>query len=214
MDQEFQLKTQSGHPFLEVVSALQKEIRRANERAAVYWAFELIPRFEGYLWKRLKVVANEDVGIAAPEIFAAIQALAEQYFEMRQKKDGSCTLAVTNAVLLLCRAKKTRVADHLTIITEQTKARELSGDQGPIPIPDYALDMHTLRGRQMGRGLDHFRTEGAKLVGRDESVKDPYADEAYRLLRHGKKWPLEPWPAQKREAKDKPEDPEANGSLF
>ena len=210
----FHLKTQGGYEFLDVASALQKEIRRANERAAVYWAFELIPRFEAYLWKRLKVVANEDVGIAAPTIFAAIQALAEQYFEMRSKKDGSCTLCVTNAVLLMCRSPKTRVADHLTIITEQTKAREADGSQAPIPIPDYALDMHTRRGKSMGRGLDHFRTEGAKLIGRDESVKDPYADEAYRLLRHGKKWPLEPWPAPKHGPKEKPEDPEANGSLF
>ena len=31
-------------------------------------------------------------------------------------------------------------------------------------IPDYALDMHTMKGKAMGRGLDHFRTEGAKLV--------------------------------------------------
>ena len=211
---EYELKTQGGHAFLEVVSALQKEIRRANERAAVYWAFELIPRFEAYLWKRLKVVANEDVGIATPTIFAAIQTLSEQYFEMREKKDGSCTLCVTNAVLLMCRAKKTRVADHLTIIVEQIKARELSGDQVPLPIPDYALDMYTLRGRQIGRGLDHFRTEGAKLVGRDETIEDPYVDEAYRLLHHGKKWPLEPWPMPKREPKEKPETSGGEGSLF
>ncbi len=31
-------------------------------------------------------------------------------------------------------------------------------------IPDYALDMHTMKGKAMGRGLDHFRKEGAKLV--------------------------------------------------
>ena len=31
-------------------------------------------------------------------------------------------------------------------------------------IPDYALDMHTMKGKAMGRGLDHFRSEGAKLV--------------------------------------------------
>jgi hypothetical protein len=33
-------------------------------------------------------------------------------------------------------------------------------------IPDYALDMHTMKGKAMGRGLDHFRKEGAKLVNR------------------------------------------------
>ena len=31
----------------------------------------------------------------------------------------------------------------------------------------------------MGRGLDHFRKEGAKLV--PEPTADPYEDEAYRL---------------------------------
>jgi hypothetical protein len=30
-------------------------------------------------------------------------------------------------------------------------------------IPDYALDMYTMKGKAMGRGLDHFRSEGAKL---------------------------------------------------
>jgi hypothetical protein len=32
----------------------------------------------------------------------------------------------------------------------------------------------------MGRGLDHFRTEGARLIPPPTS-DDPYEDEAYRL---------------------------------
>ena len=37
--------------------------------------------------------------------------------------------------------------------------------EGFVPvIPDWALDQHTTEGRRMGRGLDHFRSEGAKLV--------------------------------------------------
>src|SRR4029077_5973542 len=47
-------------------------------------------------------------------------------------------------------------------------------------IPDYALDMHTRKGKAMGRGLDHFRKEGAKLVP-EPTADDPYEDEAYRL---------------------------------
>ena len=47
-------------------------------------------------------------------------------------------------------------------------------------IPDYALDMHTMKGKAMGRGLDHFRKEGAKLVP-EPTADDPYEDEAYRL---------------------------------
>jgi hypothetical protein len=49
-------------------------------------------------------------------------------------------------------------------------------------IPDWANDQHTLAGREMGRGLDHLRTEGAKLVP-PPTGDDPYDDEAYRLWR-------------------------------
>ena len=47
-------------------------------------------------------------------------------------------------------------------------------------IPDYALDMHMMKGKAMGRGLDHFRKEGAKLVP-EPTAPDPYIEEAYRL---------------------------------
>ena len=43
-----------------------------------------------------------------------------------------------------------------------------------------ALDQHTLAGRKLGRGLDHFRAEGAKLTP-PPTEPDPYEDEAYRL---------------------------------
>jgi len=45
-------------------------------------------------------------------------------------------------------------------------------------IPDYALDMQTMKGK--GRGLDHFRTEGARLIP-PPTADDPYEDGAYRL---------------------------------
>ena len=31
-------------------------------------------------------------------------------------------------------------------------------------ISDFALEMHTIKGKEMSSGLDHFRKEGAKLV--------------------------------------------------
>ena len=46
-------------------------------------------------------------------------------------------------------------------------------------IPDYALDMHTMKGKAMGRGLDHFR-RGAKLIP-PPTEPDHYEAEAYRL---------------------------------
>ena len=40
--------------------------------------------------------------------------------------------------------------------------------------------MHTMKGKAMGRGLDHFRSEGARLVP-PPTADDPYEAEAYRL---------------------------------
>ena len=59
-------------------------------------------------------------------------------------------------------------------------------------IPDYALDMHTMKGKAMGRGLDHFRKEKARkpMLGADRT--DLQIEEAYRLWaikQQGKKAP-------------------------
>jgi hypothetical protein len=47
-------------------------------------------------------------------------------------------------------------------------------------IPDWANDQHTLAGRKLGCGLDHFRSEGARLIP-PPTADDPFEDEAYRL---------------------------------
>jgi hypothetical protein len=46
--------------------------------------------------------------------------------------------------------------------------------------PVWALDKHTMKGKTMGRGLDHFRAEGARLIP-PPTEDDPYEDEAYPL---------------------------------
>jgi hypothetical protein len=44
-------------------------------------------------------------------------------------------------------------------------------------VPDYALDMHTRAGRELGRGARHFYDEGA-VVAPAAAIADPYASEA------------------------------------
>ena len=181
----YQAFTQNGYPLDEIISALQKDIRRGDEEQALYWALELLPRYELYLWRRLLVICNEDVGIANPEILVQVQVLRSQYFEFREEgKDGTCRLILANAILLMCRSPKVRIADHFQrVVTQAWMEAKASGAKRPIP--DYALDKHTVRGKRMGRGFAQWVDEGCKLANPGE-VADPYADQAQALWREGK----------------------------
>jgi replication-associated recombination protein RarA len=47
---------------------MQKCIRRGLERDALFWATELDrSNFGEYVWKRLRIIASEDIGIADPQ---------------------------------------------------------------------------------------------------------------------------------------------------
>lgn len=80
-------------------------------------------------------------------------------------------LAITDAVLALCRSDKSRDADNLQIVVrgDRKAGKKLS-------IPDYAYDKHTAVGRAKGRGFKHFFEEAAKL-NPDKSKQD-YAERA------------------------------------
>lgn len=150
------LFTAGGHPFDEATSSLQKAIRRGQEFEAVYWAQELESKFYKYIWRRLEVISHEDIGLANPQAVIFVRTAKEQYMEMRKDKHKIFSLALINAVVYLCRSPKTRLADHLLCAVYGNSELKLDP-------PDEALDMHTRRGRKMGRGLDHFYDEAAKI---------------------------------------------------
>ena len=84
-------------------------------------------------------------------------------------------MAIGNAIRVMCRAAKSREGDHFAAAIG---LRSLLEGYAPA-IPDCALDSTQCRAK-LGRGLDHFRKEGAKLVP-PPTADDPYEDEAYRL---------------------------------
>ena len=71
--------TPKGYYLDEVISALQKEVRRGKEYEAVFWAVELESFNPKALWNRLKVIASEDVGVAEPHAPLIISALESMY---------------------------------------------------------------------------------------------------------------------------------------
>ena len=140
-------KTIRGFKLGEVMSALQKAIRRGDEKQAVCWAVEMDQSgFGTHLWSRLTVIVSEDVGLAWPEGPATIRALHENWKDFQPKKGRkhSDRLWTLHAVMLLTRAPKSRRVDNAIWATYAVEE--------PIvdEIPDYALDAHTARGKGMG----------------------------------------------------------------
>jgi len=138
----YQLTTRNGYAMHEVMSALQKDIRRCNERDAVFWGLEMAPNFESALWHRLVVISHEDIGLANPLVFTAIPTMRDEYFRLRTKSNSGCWLVLVNAVMLLCRSPKSRLADDVFATVHGEAHNAVYRPE----IPDYALDGHTLRG--------------------------------------------------------------------
>ena len=177
----YKVTTVNGHLLAEVVSALQKAIRRCQVDDALYWAVDMyLTGYDEYCWKRLKVIASEDVGPAEPHLPATLAALYATYTELKKKKDphDPQKLQFVHAVILVASARKSRVVDH-ALIHHFFNHAQLKRE-----VPDCALDKHTLRGKQMGRGFDHFFAEGGRLE--NEVGDDPYKELARETLTKGK----------------------------
>jgi replication-associated recombination protein RarA len=161
--------TRNGYDLHELLSALQKCIRRNLEYEALFFAVELEGFNKTALWNRLKIIASEDIGFANPIMPILVEALEKQY--LHEGLDDSRLLFLSNAVVCLCRSQKSRITDDLlNVILIENKH---------LPIPDFALDKHTARGRAMGSGWEHFFSEGCKLE--NEAFPNPYKERHKQL---------------------------------
>ena len=137
-----------GYEFSEVASSLQKCLRRGYEYEASFWVFILHESsYYKYAWKRLLVVASEDVGNGSPEIVQLVHSLQQNYHYCitsvnRGKNDALVFLL--QAVMAICRAEKSREADSLANLI---RTRYEQGER--LEVQSYALDMHTKRGREI-----------------------------------------------------------------
>ncbi len=156
------VRTRHGFQADEVISALQKEIRRGNAENAALLAYEMIltsPELEAMLWRRLKVISVEDVGWGDLQAPVLIDAL-DRFHAAFPAGAGDRALFALHAVRYLCSLPKDRSSDEMT----QWIMREVAAGKLTPTIPDYALDLHTAQGRQLGRDRRHFYEEAAKLM--------------------------------------------------
>ena len=153
-----------------MVSALQKAIRRGQVNAALYWAAEMdMSGYTAWLWKRLLVIASEDVGMADPKLVSTIRDLRELHREMSKRDPAEGRLFVLHATYALAAAPKSRAI--------VMAACALYSDCHPrLDVPDEALDRHTLRGRKMGRSWSHFRDFAAVLDRHEPTPEEEHWD--------------------------------------
>jgi MgsA AAA+ ATPase C terminal len=96
-------------------SLLQKSIRRSETRLALRAAFRLSAFDRSYTWRRLLIIAFEDVGAAEPNAVIETVAIATTpKWRARRGEQASLTYAVTR----LAEAPKDRSADYLIAAAE------------------------------------------------------------------------------------------------
>ena len=116
------------------------------------------PQFHEKMWRRLLAISVEDVGFG--DTHAPLQVYT--LFKMAQEfpySDGDQPMFFMHAIRYLCRCKKERTTDNIKnqIIKEW--------EHGKKPeVPDYAYDLHTAKGRAMGRDEMHFLTEASRVI--------------------------------------------------
>lgn len=187
-------KTRCGHDFYDVLSALQKAVRRQDKESALYWAWDLgsaSPNHAARLWSRLHIIASEDIGIADSAACVLVNNLHARWKE--RQREGDSFLYYMHAVAYLAQTDKSRLIDNAICAFEGELKLGMKGMDLPIPdiadieklklkIPDYALGKHTRRGKQMGRGQQFFFEEEAKLTSALKRPDDMFAARAKAAL--------------------------------
>ena len=165
--------TLHGLPADELISGLQKCLRRGLAEKALLIAYEMFAtsaEFEDHLWSRLSVISVEDVGrgnIMMPVIVESLYRMHERI----SRPSGDRFLFAAHAIRLIAESPKDRTSDDMVNFA---KLENQTRDKAP-EIPDFAIDMHTKRGWDLGRGYEHFMKEASHI---ENPVKD--RDSSYR----------------------------------
>jgi hypothetical protein len=153
---------------------MRKRIRRGLEREAMEFACELIHTSKAFTGSKSSTTKTSTRW--PPHVVPFVATALAQSRDRYSKSIGEAGLMVGNAIRIMCPSSKSRAGCHFAAAIGLRSILE----QFAPTIPDFANDQHTLVGKELGRGLDHFRSEGAKLVP-EPTEPDLFVEEAYRL---------------------------------
>lgn len=176
--------TENGFPADEVISALQKSIRRGMLDNAMLLAWEMYltsPELEQKLWDRLAVIAVEDIGFGNRDAPVLVETLYRNH-QRFDRPNHDRFLFAAHAIRVLATSSKDRTTDDMVNWAKHVIA---FGERLP-EIPDFAVDMHTGRGEAMGRDYLYFMTEASKVVPEIENKDQTYRDWILAALQDGR----------------------------
>ncbi len=176
--------TEHGFAADEVISALQKSLRRGLLDNALLLGWEMFltsPEMEEKLWARLCVISVEDVGFGnrqAPVIVETLYQMHHRY----PRPVGDRFLFAAHAIRLIATSPKERSSDDMVNWAMRgTALGELTPE-----IIDPALDMHTLKGQQMGRDYLYFMQEASKVSPESNESEPKYREWILAALADGR----------------------------
>jgi replication-associated recombination protein RarA len=172
--------TPTIHGFMadELFSVLQKSIRRGLVENAVLAAYELFAsgeECENQVWRRLQIISVEDIGLGRADAPLIVRTL-DEFRQGAARESPDRLIYLVHAVRLLALSTKDRSSDEMA-----TWVRRVVAEGSARPeVFDDALDMHTRRGQEMGRGFGHWFVNGARveneLPGRDTTYRTRILD--------------------------------------
>lgn len=152
--------TPGGYNLAEVASAFQKCVRRGLEEEALFWLTELVRgNFQNYAWRRMAIMVSEDIGTANPQLPQQFSALYDLYQISSSRNNRGHNINIYHAAILLIQSEKNHYV-HWAYGTAWDEHEALVED---TEIPDFALDLHTIRGKKRGRNIKDFMLDGANL---------------------------------------------------
>ncbi len=162
--------TLHGLPSDEVRSSIHKYVRMGDAEQAILAALEMArtdDEHEAEMWRRLQVLAAEDIGMGAPESITIVRALHESADDTEPGAYDRLVFAA-QAAGYLARTIKDPINGELMQLA-------LHEDTAPV-VPDVALCIHTRRGQEMGRTMYDWFATGTKIhpevPGRDVGPRD------------------------------------------
>lgn len=172
-----------GIPGDELVSALQKYIRRGALEGAILVAremFETSHAMEEHLWTRLLVISASDCGDGTFSQTGIVDSLYRAAMRM-PRLTGEHWLFVAHATRYLTSCSKDMTTDELCMWTVHVMNKGKATPQ----IPDYALDVHTRRGQELGRDVAHFLAEGTVLTNEYAGADSTYRERVREIVARG-----------------------------